>query len=84
MVWKDLKIHTIEIIDHGIRTKLLTSKNNKQHFSKTRCCICQKKYGNDSCHYSREYRGVAHRKYSLQYQIPRGIVLIFHNGSTYD
>ena len=38
----------------------------------------------DHCHFTGEYRGAAHGKSDLNYSIPKGIPLVFHNGSNYD
>ena len=38
----------------------------------------------DHCHYSEEYRGVAHNICDLKYNEPKEIPIIFHNGSNYD
>ena len=38
----------------------------------------------DHCHYTGKYRGAAHDIYNLRYKIPKGIPVMFHNGSTYD
>ena len=36
------------------------------------------------CHYTGKYRGAAHDTCNLRYKIPKGIPVVFHNGSTYD
>ena len=36
------------------------------------------------CHYTEKYRGAAHSTCNLNYQIPKEIPVVFHNGSTYD
>ena len=38
----------------------------------------------DHCHYTGKYRGAAHNICNLRYKIPKEILIIFHNGSTYD
>ena len=37
----------------------------------------------DLCHYTEEYRGVAHSICSLKYNVPKKIHIVFHNGSNY-
>ena len=38
----------------------------------------------DHDHYTGKYRGAAHSKCNLEYQIPIEIPVVFHNGSKYD
>ena len=38
----------------------------------------------DHCHYAGKYRGAAHDICNLRYKIPKEILIVFHNGSTYD
>ena len=38
----------------------------------------------DHCHYTVEYRGVAHSICNLKYNVPKKISVILHNGSNYD
>ena len=38
----------------------------------------------DHCHYTGEYRGAGHRICNLNYNVPRKIPKVFHNGSNYD
>ena len=52
-------------------------KNNKKDY-KLYC-----KFRNH-CHFTGKYRGAAHSKYNLKYEVPRFIPVVFHNGSTYD
>ena len=54
-----------------------TDKNNKNEFKlyhKVR----------DHCHYTGKFRGAAHSICNLRYKSPKEILIIFHNGSTYD
>ena len=37
----------------------------------------------DYCHYTKKYRGAAHSICNLRYEIPKEILVVFHNGSTY-
>ena len=60
------------------------------------CYICKKGFttddskkknnfkAKDHCHYTGKYRGAAHDICNLRYKIPKEILLVFHNGSTYD
>ena len=38
----------------------------------------------DHCRYVGKYRGAAHNICNLRYNIPKEILVVFHNGSTYD
>ena len=38
----------------------------------------------DHCHYTGKYRGAAHNVCNLRYKVPKEILVVFHNGSTYD
>ena len=38
----------------------------------------------DHCHYTGQLRGPAHSICNLRYEIPKEILIVFHNGSTYD
>ena len=38
----------------------------------------------DHCHYTCKYRGAAHNICNLRYKVPKEILVVFHNGSTYD
>ena len=35
----------------------------------------------DHCHYTRKFRGAAHRVYNLRYKEPKEIPIVFHNDS---
>ena len=38
----------------------------------------------DHCHYTGKYRDAAHNICNLRYKVPKEILVVFHNGSTYD
>ena len=38
----------------------------------------------DHCHYTGKCRGAAHSNCNLNYEIPKEIPVVFHNGSTHD
>lgn len=69
------------------------SKEEEEMFeNSTFCHICKKNFKNDQtdirvrdhCHISGCYRGAAHQKCNLDYQIVRNIPVIMHNLSGYD
>ena len=38
----------------------------------------------DHCHCTGKYSGAAHSIFKLKYNVPKGISIVFHNGSNYD
>ena len=38
----------------------------------------------DHCHYTGKYRGAAHNICNLKLNVPNEILVVFHNGSSYD
>ena len=38
----------------------------------------------DHCHYTGKYEGATHDIFNLRYKTPKEILVVFHNGSTYD
>ena len=60
-------------------------------FCKEEFCIDKKSrdYKNyckfrDHCHFTGKYRGAAHSICNLKYKVPKFVLVLFHNGSTYD
>ena len=71
----------------------LTIKEELYHNKQKICYICKKEFDNndkkqqklrDHCHYTRKYRDVAHNICNLRYKVPKEILVVFHNSSTYD
>ena len=77
----------------------LIDNEKKCYGMQKECHICKKEFCHDKneenkfklyqkvrdhCHYTRKFRGAAHNICNFRYKIPRGIPLVFHNGSTYD
>ena len=71
----------------------LTTKEKIYHNEQEICYICKKEFDKnnkkyykvrDHCHYTGKYRGAAHVVCNLRYKIPKEILVVFHNGSTYD
>ena len=75
---------------------LLTIKKEIHHNKQKICHICKKEFDKGDkkhykvkyhCHYTGKYRGAAHNICNLRYlryKIPKEILIVFHNGSTYD
>ena len=38
----------------------------------------------DHCHYTGKFRGATHNIWNFRYKTPKEILVVFHNGSTYD
>ena len=60
-----------------VKKKFSTDENDKNTFKlyhKVR----------DHCHYTEKFRGAAHSICNLKYKTPKEILVVFHNGSTYD
>ncbi|XP_073831735.1 uncharacterized protein [Musca autumnalis] len=66
----------------------LTPEEESQFKTSVRCHICDEPLGGDRvrdhCHLTGKYRGPAHNRCNLQYQIPKFIPIFFHNFSSYD
>ena len=66
----------------------------KVYYNKQKVCyICKKEFDNndqkqqkvrDHCHYTGKYRGAAHNICNFRYKVPKEILVVFHNDSTYD
>ena len=89
----DLKEHVTKIISYEKKEMIPLTKDEKNwHNDQKVCHTCKrifstdynnKKYHKvkDHCHYTGKYRGTAH---DLRYKIPKEILAVFHNGSTYN
>ena len=98
--WKDLREHSIKIIDYGIKQMIpLADKNNKSYGKEKNCYICKKEFDTDEndknafklynklrdhFHYTGKFRRAADSICNLRYKTPKEIPVVFHNGSTYD
>ena len=38
----------------------------------------------DHCHYTGQYRSAVHSIYNSKYKVPKKILIVYHNGSSYD
>ena len=86
---KDLKDHATKIIDFEKKTIIPLTKEEEDNYNKENICyICKKDFNNDKvrdhCHFTGKYRRAAHNTCNLRYKIPKNILVIFHNGLTYD
>ena len=90
--FKDLKELGMEIINFEEKEMIpLTNKEIKSCEKQKVCHICKEKFCNhknkkkvrDHWHYTREFRGAAHRECNLRYKVPKEIPVVFHDGSTY-
>ena len=98
VVCKILKEHAIIIIIMNYeKNKIvpLTKEVKKTHRWAAECYVCKEKFSTDNddkkhykvkdhCHYTGKYRGVARNICNLRYKTSREIIVILHNGSTYD
>ena len=69
----------------------LTYVLKREHEAAEKCHICLKEFNGpqnkkvrDHCHYTGLFRGAAHNKCHLKYQIADHITIVFHNLSSYD
>ena len=83
------------MFDHFEKSALkwLTNEERKLHRKKNVCYMYKKEFSvndkefhkfRDHCHYTGKYRGAAHYICNLRYKIPEEILVVFHNGSTYN
>ena len=95
----DLKEQGIKIVSYEQKEMMpLTDEEKESHKNQTICHICEKEFCTnkddekfklmkkvrDHCHYTGKYRGAAHSICNLHYKIKKEILVVFHNGSTYD
>ena len=93
----DLTEHAIEIINYENTKKMipLTKEENKIHREEKVYYKCKKGFSTDDnnkkyhkvrdhCHCTGQYRGAGHNTCNLRYKTPKEILVVLHNGSTYD
>ena len=77
------------------RNNTTNERKKKTHRKHRVCYICKDEFNTDNnnkkyykvkkhCHYTGNYRGAAHNTCKLRYKVPKEILVVFHNGSTYD
>ena len=97
---KDLREHAMKIINYKEKKMiLLTDKENKYYEKQKVCYICKKELNTDKndknafklyhqvkyhYHFTGKYRQAAHSICNLRYKTLKEILIVFHNGSTYD
>ena len=91
---KDLKEHATRIMNYEKKNIIPLTKEEKINYNDQQICyISQKEFEKsdkkhhkvrDHCHYTGKYRGAAHNICNLRYKVPKGIPVVFHNGSIYD
>ena len=96
---KDLKDQAMKIINYEKKEMIPFTDEEKETYENQKIChICQKEFCTDKnskkfkkmqevrnhCHYTEIYRGAAHSNCNLNCKIPKEILVVFHNGSTYD
>ena len=91
---KDLREHAMKIINYENKKMIPLTTEEKIYYNKQKICyICKKEFDisnkkhhkvRDHCHYTGKYRGAGHNICNLRYKIPKEILVVFHNGSTYD
>ena len=93
---KNLKEHATEKINYEKKEMIpLTDEENKSYKKQKVCYIRKKEFSidddnkkhykvRDHCHYKEKFRGAAHSICNLRCKSPREILVVFHNGSTYD
>ena len=92
--FKDLREHVTKIISYEKKKMIPLTAEEKIYRNKQKICyICKKEFDNndkknykvrDHSHYMGKYRGAAHNICNLKYKVPKEILIVFHNGSTYD
>ena len=92
--YKDLKEHATRIINYEKKKIIPLTKEEKINYNDQQICyICKKEFDKsdkkhhkvrEHCHCMGKYRGAAHNICNLRYKVPKEILVVFHNGSTYD
>ena len=90
----DLKEHFTRITNYEMKPMNPLSEEEKESYKNVICHICEKEFCTDNnkemrkirdcCHYTGKYRGAAHSKCNLNYEIVKEIPILCHNGSAYD
>ena len=100
MFCNDLKQQVNKIINYEMKAMIpLTNEEKESYENQEICHISEKEFCTDKdnkkefklkrkvrdhCHYTGKYRGAALSICNLRYKISKEILVVFHNGSTYD
>ena len=87
----DLREHATKIINYEKKEMIPLTKEEKR----SHAIYVKKKFSTDDnnknynkirdhCHYTGKYGCAAHDICNLRYKIPKEILVVFHNGSTFD
>ena len=91
----DLKEHVTRKTNYEMKPMDPLTEEEKESYENHKLChICEKEFCTDNnkemrkvrdhCHYTGKYRGAAHSKCNLNYEIVKEIPVLFHNGSVFD
>ena len=91
---KDLREHVTKRISYEKKKMIPLTTEEKLYHNEQEICIYARKNlirvvkkhykVRDHCHNTGKYRGAAHNICNLRYKIPKEILVVFHNSSTYD
>ena len=97
---KNFRNHAIKIINYEKKEMIQLTDKETEFYEKQKVChICKEEFSTDKndknafnlyrkvrdhCHYTGKFRWAAHNIYNLRYKTPKEIIVVFHNGSTYD
>ena len=89
---KDLRNQAMKIIYYEKKKMIpLTDEATKSYEKQKVYYICEKEFSTDKndkvrdhCHYNAKFRGASHNICNLRYKTLEKILVVFHNGSTYD
>ena len=96
MFCKNLRDQAMETIDFEKKEMIsLTDKEADSYEKQKVCYICEKEISTDKndekyykvrdhCYYTGKFTGAAHSNCNLRNKISKEILIVFHNGSTYD
>ena len=94
--YKNLKGHAARIINYDKKEMItLTNEESKSYKKQKVCYICKKEFSTDDnnkkyhkvrdhCQYTGKFRGAAHSICNLRCKTLNEILVVFHNGFTYD
>ena len=100
MLCETFKKLVMKIINYKEKEMMPLTDEEKEFYKKQKVChLCKKEFcsnGNekiefklyhkvrDHCYYTAKFRGAAHSICNLKYKVSKEILVVIHNGSTYD